>query len=43
MSWWKHILIWLAIAGVVVVIEKKTGFFTWIFTLGGKVKNPLVS
>lgn len=43
MHYVKKAAIWLAIALVVVVIEKKTGAFTWIFTLGGRFKNPLVS
>ena len=43
MHYVKKAAIWLVIALVIVVIEKKTGAFTWIFTLGGRFKNPLVS
>ena len=31
------------IGSIFVIIEKKTGVFTWILTAGGKFKNPLVS
>lgn len=34
---------WLVISFVIVVIEKKTGAFTYVWTLGGRVKTPLIS
>lgn len=42
MSLVKRIVVWLIIILVIVAVEKKTGIFTKIFTLGGKFKNPLV-
>jgi hypothetical protein len=35
--------VWLLISFVIIVIEKKTGAFTYIWTLGGRVKTPLIT
>lgn len=43
MSMVKRVLVWLVIILVIVAIEKKTGFFTNLFTFWGKFNNPLVS
>lgn len=39
----KKILAWVVIGSVIVIIEKKTGLFTWILTAGHRFNNPLVS
>jgi len=39
----KMALVWLVISFVIIVIEKKTGAFTYVWTLGGRFKTPLIS
>lgn len=39
----KKVLFWVLVASVAVIIEKKTGVFSYILTLGHKFNNPLVS
>jgi len=43
MALFKRVLWILVIGSVFVIVEKKTGLFTWLLTAGGRFNNPLVS